>query len=222
MVPEILSQALAPLQSFTSTSPQSVAASRRPTTSAPSEVSSPSAFLRREEPHTPAESQPGGYVASSGFLTLPTPCSPRDLPGLFHPGSALGVNPPRPSSSRDAVRPLERRAPRGLPPPQPTAKIPTGTCTPQKARRQRWGLASPLTRVPPWASPLRGFLPVADGETDKSPPSPLALRCRARKLTATFAPQGFFRHERTRSLSRVVCLHAVLHLVAFLDSLGAP
>jgi len=174
-MPDILSQALAPLQSFTSTSPQSAVASRRHPALAPSEVSSPLAFLHREEPHTPAGSRPSGYVAPPGFPTLSTPCSPRDLLGLFHPRSAFGVHPSRPSSSRDAVRPLERRAPRGLPPPQPTVKLPTGTSTPRKARRQRWGLASRLTRLPPWAFPLRGLLPVTDGRTDESPPSPLAL-----------------------------------------------
>jgi hypothetical protein len=173
--PNILSQALAPLQSVTSTSPQMLLPRVGYPALAPSEVFSPLAFLRREEPHTPAGSRPSGYVASPGFPTLSTPCSPRDLPGLFHPRSAFGVHPSRPSSSRDAVRPLERRAPRGLPPPQLTAKLPTGTPTPQKARRQSWGLASRLTRLPPWAFLLRGLLPVTDGRTDESPPSPLAL-----------------------------------------------
>jgi hypothetical protein len=143
--PDILSQALAPLQSFTSTSPQNAVASRKQSALAPSEVSSPSASFRREEPHSPARSQPSGYVAPSGFLTLSTPCSPRDLLGLFHPRSALGVNPSRPSSSHDAVRPLRRRAPQGLPPPQLTARIPTGTHTPQKAQHQTWVLARHLT-----------------------------------------------------------------------------
>jgi hypothetical protein len=174
-MPDILSQALAPLQSFTSTSPQITVATRWHPAFAPSEVSSPSAPVSHEEPLTPVGSQPAGYVAPSGSLTLSTPCSLRDLPGLFHPGYAHGVNPTRPSSSHGAVRPLERRAPRGLPPPQQTAKLPTGTHTPQKTRRQSWGLASRLTRVPPWACPLRGLLPIADGGTNKSSPSPLAL-----------------------------------------------
>lgn len=81
---------------------------------APSEVSSPTACLSREEPHTPGGSQPTGYVAPTGFLALSTPCSPRDLLGLFHPRCAHGVRPSRPLSSTDAVRPLERRDPQGL------------------------------------------------------------------------------------------------------------
>jgi hypothetical protein len=139
-IPNILSQALAPLQSFTSTSPQNAVATRWLPAFAPSEVSSPSAFLHREEPHTPAVSHDSGYVASSGFPTLSTPCSLRDLPGLFHPGSALGVHPTRPCSFRGAVRPFERRAPQGFPSPlltgKPTTRIPSGTLTPQKARNQ--------------------------------------------------------------------------------------
>jgi hypothetical protein len=158
---------LAPLQSFTSTSPQSAVASRRQSALAPSEVSSPTAFFNHEEPHTPAGSQPDGYVAPPGSLTLSTPCSPRDLLGLFHPRSALGVNPSRPSSSHGAVRPLRRRAPRGLPPPQLTARLPTGTPTPQKARHQTWLFAKHLTRVPPWAFPLRGLLPMTDAKPQK-------------------------------------------------------
>jgi len=83
---------------------------------APSEVSSPTAFVSHEEPHTSGGSQPTGYVASTGFLALSTPCSPRDLLGLFHPRCALGVRSSRLSSTADAVRPLGRRDPLGLPP----------------------------------------------------------------------------------------------------------
>jgi len=63
---------------------------------------------------------------------------------------------------------------------------------------------------------------MVDGDADKSSPSPLALYRRSRKLTTPLAPQGFVHHERIRSLSREACLRAVFHLVAFLDSLGAP
>jgi hypothetical protein len=176
--PDILSQALAPLQSFTSTSPQSTVASRRHPALAPSEVWSPSAFLNHEELYREARPRripTRRAFTPSGTLTLSTSCSPRDLLGLFHPRSALGVNPTRPYSSHDAVRLLRRRAPRGLPLPQLTARLPTGTHTPQKAPNQTWELARLLLRVPPWAYPLRGLLPVTDGRTDKSLPSPLAL-----------------------------------------------
>jgi hypothetical protein len=72
---------------------QSVIVSRRSRWLAPSEVSSPSASLSHEEPHTPGGTHPDGYVAPSGFRTLSTPCSPHGLPGLFHPGTAHGVSP---------------------------------------------------------------------------------------------------------------------------------
>jgi hypothetical protein len=168
---------LAPLQSFTSTSPQRADASRWHPTFAPSEVSSPSAFLNREEPHIPAGSQTDGYVAPSGILTLSTPCSPRDLLGLFHPRSALGVLPSRLSSFHGAVRPLGRRAPQGLPSPQQTERIPTRTLTPQKAQRQAWVLARLLTCMPPWAFSASRPLVQARWQATKKQqlPSPLVL-----------------------------------------------
>jgi hypothetical protein len=115
----ILSQALAPLQSFTNASPQ-VRRLHGSIPLAPSEVLSPIAFsqpqratLTRRDPNST------GYVALTGFRTLSAPCSLCDLPGLFHPGSTFGVHPSRHIPSSSAVRSLNRRNPRAVGPPIP-------------------------------------------------------------------------------------------------------
>jgi hypothetical protein len=116
---KILSQALAPLQSFTNASPQ-VRRLHGSIPLVPSEVLSPIAFswtrgatLTRRDPNS------SGYVALTGFHTLSAPCSPRDLPGLFHPGSTYGVHPSGHLPSLSAVRPLGRRDPRVVGHPAP-------------------------------------------------------------------------------------------------------
>jgi hypothetical protein len=140
LVSNILSQALAPLQSFTSTSPQNplLRDSRRPL---PLPRFLPlQRFPSHKEPHSPNGSQPAGYVAPSGFLTLSTLCSPHGLPSLFHPGPAHGVNPSRSFSSRGAVRPSGRRIPRGFAFSQLSQRYPSGIPTPPEAQHQAWRL----------------------------------------------------------------------------------
>jgi hypothetical protein len=108
----ILSQALAPLQSMTDTSPRYAKTPRLAFGARPFRGFFPFDVFPATRSHiTPVDPNPTGYVASPGFLTLPTPCSPCDLPGLFHPGPAFGVLPSRLSSGLGPVRPLERRAP---------------------------------------------------------------------------------------------------------------
>jgi len=107
---ETLSQALAPLQSFTDA--HRMACSLRPIPFGRKRKQRNHAFSRGFLPFSvlpvagshliPVSSQPTGYVSPSGFRTLSALCSPHDLPGLFHPGPAHGLCPSRFSSS-DAV-----------------------------------------------------------------------------------------------------------------------
>jgi hypothetical protein len=106
---EILSQALAPLQSFTNTPPWEthlmVLAIERLTH--PFRGFFPFSVLPAARSYLPPVSfHLTGYVAPLGFLTPSTPCSPHDLPGLFHPGPAPGFFPSRLCSPRNAVHPF--------------------------------------------------------------------------------------------------------------------
>jgi hypothetical protein len=113
----ILSQALAPLQSFTNAPPWSTGFPTRagkPTVH-PFRGSFPFSVLPAVKSHIPPVSfHLTGYVAPLGFLNPSTLCSPHDLPGLFHPGSAHGVLPSRLFSPRNAVRLLRRRDPHAI------------------------------------------------------------------------------------------------------------
>lgn len=170
---------------------------------APSEVSSPSAFASRKEPHSPGGSQPAGYVASSGFLALSTPCSPCDLLGLFHPRCALGVRSSRLSSPTGAVRPLERRDPPGLPPRLANHGAPF-----RGSHASRSSDTRPGYWPGDWPACLLELLRSEvscqrqSAAIGKQLPSPPALLRHFRKLKVPPALQGRHCQRRSRSLSR--------------------
>jgi hypothetical protein len=94
---EILSQALAPLQSITYAPPRANRPACTDPGVRPSRGFSPFSVFPAMRSHIdPVIPKPSGYVASSGFLTPSTLCSPHDLPSLFHPGPAHGIFPSRP------------------------------------------------------------------------------------------------------------------------------
>jgi hypothetical protein len=68
--------------------------------------------------------------------------------------------------------------------------------------------------MPPWAFPLRGFLPSAAKNAHRVLSSPHALFRLGRTLTWPLAPQGILCLGRSRSLSRSASPLAVSHLVA--------
>jgi hypothetical protein len=190
--------------------------------SAPSEVSSPSASVSLEEPHTPGGSHPAGYVAPSGFLTLSTPCSPHGLPGLFHPGTTHGVLPFEALLLTWCRTPSQTPRPSGFPLDQKEETAPPGTHTPNKGRRQAWRLNQDPAPIAPLGFPAPRFLALCSEGRSHALSSPLALFRLGRTLTAPLAPQGFSCPERSRSPSRSTNLLAVLHLVILLDALETP
>jgi hypothetical protein len=105
----ILSQASAPVQSFTSTSRQ-VVRIFGPQPQVQSTCSFrgfvPYSVYNHKEPLISGSFHTAGYVASSEFLTLSTPCSPHGLLGLFHPSPAHGVHPSRFYSLPAVVHPF--------------------------------------------------------------------------------------------------------------------
>jgi hypothetical protein len=200
---EILSQALAPLQSITHASPRSRFAARAANSRSPlPRFGPPQRLANRAEPLTPGGFQPTGYVAPPGFLTLSTLCSPRDLLGLFHPSSALGVFPSRPYSLPAAVRPLGRRSPPEVRPACLGERPLQGLARQPEPGPRAWGLARLPRRCPLGIHPLQGFLPSTTVCRFRDALSPLALSRLGRTLTSPPVPQGLFRRGRNRSLSR--------------------
>jgi hypothetical protein len=183
----ILSQALAPLQSLAHVTPRHSIVSRQQMPRAPSRVSSPSAFSqpqRATQRHRPVNAGP-----EDSHLFGPL------RPRVSHPLDAF--LPSRPaglvsSQSRSWGFPFEafilpiRRTPSRAPRPSGLHRLPyrlrhrlpsrdshvSGSPAPGP------GLTRLLARMPPWVSPLRGFLPLA-AAVGLAPRSPLAL-CRPR------------------------------------------
>lgn len=159
---EILSQALAPLQSFTNAPP---CAARSPThvddshhTPLP-RFCPLQRFASHEEPPTPRELPPHGLSCA---------------PGVSHPFDALLPSrpagpissrfrswgfPSRPCSPRNAVRPFERRDPHAIGYDANAASPPQGFARPEDPARHAWGLAKHRAGCPLGILPLRGFLP---------------------------------------------------------------
>ena len=111
----ILSQASAPFQSFTSTSPRTIRDSPRNRGCPPlprffplRRISAAKSHTTPADPTPPVELRPQGFAPSRRLAPLATSraCS--------IPVPSMGFRPPRPSSSSGTVRPLGRRAPRGF------------------------------------------------------------------------------------------------------------
>jgi len=158
---------------------------------APSEVSSPSTYLSREEPLNPGSSQLAGWVAPSGFLTPSTLCSPHGLPGLFHPGSAHGVWPSeaflltwRRTLFRDAA-PL-----RVSPLPINEEAALSGTLTPNEAPTTDPGTSQMTAPTASLGFPAPRLAAFNREERSRALSSPLALSRFGRTLTKPLAPQG--------------------------------
>jgi hypothetical protein len=160
----ILSQALAPLQSFTNAPPWLPVLPARTTKprSHPFRGLFPFSVLPAMRSHiAPVSFHLTGWVAPLGFRTPATLCSPHDLPGLFHPGPAHGVSlrgfapPETPFAFAGAVT-LPRFT-------RLTSRAAPGLCSFRGSRAVALGLASTTAGCPLGVLPLRGFLPPTFG-----------------------------------------------------------
>jgi hypothetical protein len=228
---EILSQALAPLQSVTIAALRSA---RCPT--------DPKAGLTNTHPLLPRFlplqrlANRGEPLTSDGIPTHRLRCALR----VSHPLDAL--LPPR-SAGLVSSRFRSWGSPFGvfLPPTEPCALSSAATLltldsTPQRPvlafrawhpagdpARRTWGLARHQRRIPPWAFSLSRLLAPPGGRTLLANARPLSrFLGSAFWLTAPPTPQGICRVERNRSLSRPVCPLEVSYLVDSLDSLVTP
>jgi hypothetical protein len=111
----ILSQASAPFQSFTSTSPRTTRDSQRNRGCPPLPRFLPlqrlpvtKSHISPTAPTPPVTLRPQGFAPSRRLAPLATSRA------YSIPVPLLGFNPPRPSSSPGTVRPLGRRAPQGF------------------------------------------------------------------------------------------------------------
>jgi hypothetical protein len=154
----------------------------------------------------------------------------RCVPRVSHPPDALlplrpselissqnahGVSPSRPYSFLGAVHSLECHAPQALAngaSTMPAASL-QGLARQRKPGRQVWVLARFADPVPPWAFPLRGILPLMAGSVSLTRHT-LAqipnLVINQIQSTSGIPPN-------TQPTIRRHDLHAVLHLVGFLD-----
>jgi hypothetical protein len=162
-VPDILSQALAPLQSFTSTSPQSVIASRWQINPCPFRGSFPLQRLSTTRSHiplvvsnSPVVLRPQGFSPSRRLTPRATFQACFILVPLL--GFTLrGLHPPMVPYALSSAAPLRDYLHRG----QRQSSL-QGLAHHKKPGHQAWVLARLLARLPPWVFLLRGFLPVSN------------------------------------------------------------
>jgi len=161
---EILSQASAPLQSFTDTQPL-LSSKHQAETHACHDQLLPRSwplqrFISHEEPLNPASTQliqlrsaPWGFspprrvapLTTFRAYFIPVPLMGLTLRGLApSTGVVRPFRPPRPSWSWHES--LGRPGP------------PSGYISPEKSRSEAWGLARRILRLPPWASSPTRFL----------------------------------------------------------------
>jgi hypothetical protein len=190
---DFLSQALAPLQSFTHASPRSARDSRRFHSHTPLPRFLPLQRLQPRGATYPAGSHPAGFVAPSGFLTLSTPCSPHGLPGLFHPSTAHGVfNTLRGFDPHTVPYTLSSAAPLGVSGQKRIiGPAPPGTHTPYEARHQAWVLRQDPLPNAPLGFPAPGFLALNSEGRSHALSSPHALFRRGRKRQRLWRPRVF-------------------------------
>jgi len=159
---EILSQAWAPLQSFTNAPPwpASSPAHTGENTVHPFRGSFPSSVLPAARSHLPPVSlHLTGYTLRPRGFAPPRRVAPlTTCRACFIPVPLMGFAPSRPCSPRNAVRSFERRDPRAIGSGAERRIAAPGLCSSRGSRTRAAGFGRDRSRLPPWGCAPPRFL----------------------------------------------------------------